>query len=101
MIIYNVTTKVQHSIHQEWLVWMKVKHIPEVMESACFEKFQLVRLLDTDESEGVTYATQYYANNMNAYTLYIENFSEQLRKKTIQAWGDKIIAFRSLMEVVN
>ena len=37
MIIYNVTVSlVDQTIHEEWLNWMKTKHIPDVMNTGCF-----------------------------------------------------------------
>lgn len=60
MLIYNVTIQVTHAIHDSWIEWMKIEHIPEVMNTGCFEKYQWVRLLETDETEGITYAVQYY-----------------------------------------
>ena len=101
MLIYNVTIQLQHSIHQDWLYWMQTKHIPEVMATNCFERYQLVKLLDVDETEGVTYAAQYYAANKEAYDTYIMQFAPALREDSIKMWGNKFIGFRSLMEVVN
>lgn len=101
MIIYNVTTHVDHSIHEAWLAWMKETHIPEVMQTKCFTKYQLVKLLETDETEGVTYAAQYYAESKTDYNKYIELHATALRKTIIEKWGDKIVAFRSLMQVVH
>jgi hypothetical protein len=31
MILYNVTVSVDPEIHDEWLAWMKSKHIPDVL----------------------------------------------------------------------
>jgi len=101
MIIYNVTTHIEHSIHEAWLAWMKETHLPEVMQTGCFVKFQLVKIMDTDETEGVTYAAQYYAESKAAYNRYIELYAPALRQSGIDKWGNKIIAFRSLMEVVH
>ena len=101
MLIYNVTSKVDHSIHEAWVEWMKNKHIPQVMQSGCFEKFQFVKLLDIDESDGVTYAIQYYANTKEDYERYIDQFSITLRNDVLQTWGNKIAGFRSLMQVVH
>ncbi|MEG1025142.1 MAG: DUF4286 family protein, partial [Flavobacterium sp.] len=28
MIIYNVTTNIHESVHDQWLKWMQEKHIP-------------------------------------------------------------------------
>jgi hypothetical protein len=101
MLIYNVTSKVDHSIHESWVEWMKNKHIPQVMETGCFSKFQFVRVLDIDESDGATYAIQYYANTKEDYERYIDQFSITLRNDVLQTWGNKIAGFRSLMQVVH
>jgi len=101
MIIYNVTTKINWPNHEAWLQWMLDVHIPEVMGTGCFEKHQVLRLLETDETEGPTYAVQYFAISKAQYNRYIELYSQALRKETISKWGNNFIAFRSLMEVVN
>ena len=31
MIIYNVTSNIDESIHDEWLNWMRQEHIPQVL----------------------------------------------------------------------
>jgi hypothetical protein len=100
MFIYNVTTQISHQIHQAWLAWMQEKHIPEVMAKGCFTKFQFVRLLEVDESESVTYATQYYVESKADYNRYIEIHAAALRADAIKSWGNHAIGFRSLMQVV-
>jgi hypothetical protein len=100
MLIYNVTTKVDRSIAEEWLTWMKEIHIPEVLSSGCFEKYQLLRLLDIDEEEGPTYATQYYAASPEAYEKYIEQYATTFKEHAYKKWGAKFISFRTLMELV-
>jgi Domain of unknown function (DUF4286) len=101
MIIYNVTTAVSWQVHDAWLHWMKEVHIPEVMATQCFEKHQFVRLLETDETEGPTYAVQYFASNVDMYDLYIQQHSTALRQKAITLWNEQCISFRSLMETVS
>ena len=101
MLIYNVTIQLQHSIHEPWVKWMQEIHMPEIMNTGCFEKCQLVRLLEVDETEGVTYAAQYYATDYEQYNKYIQNFATTFRKDSFELWGNQFIAFRSLMQVVN
>lgn len=101
MLIYNVTTKVTWPIHEAWLQWMQGVHIPEVMATGCFEKYQMVRLLETDEEEGPSYAIQYYTPSHETYDQYLSEFAPALRQKTLDAWGNQFIAFRTLMEVVS
>jgi hypothetical protein len=99
--IYNVTIKVHGSIKNEWLIWLREEHIPDVIGTGCFTKATVLHLLETDETEGPTYAIQYQAQSIALYDQYIQNFAGIMRQRSFDKWGDKFIAFRSIMEVVN
>jgi len=101
MFIYNVTTKIAWPIHEAWVQWMKEKHIPDVMNSGCFTDFRFVCLLETDETEGPTYAVQFFAATKADYEHYIEKHAPDLRKDVMNTWGDNFISFRTLMQLVN
>lgn len=101
MLIYNVTIKVHESIKAEWLVWLKEEHIPDVIQTGCFTHAIILRLMEVDETEGPTYAVQYFAESKGLYNNYIENHAPEMRQKSFDKWGDKFIAFRSVMQVVN
>src|SRR6476661_6615218 len=101
MIIYNVTSKVTWAIHDAWLEWMKLVHIPEVMGTGLFSGNRFVKLLESDDEEGPTYAIQYYLDSLDEYNTYLLNHAPELREKVLQKWGGQLISFRSLMEVIN
>jgi hypothetical protein len=101
MLIYNVTTKVDWSIADEWEQWMKEVHIPQIIETGCFVKYQFARLLETDEEEGPTFTAQYFANSRSSYDTYINEFAPAFREMIINKWGNKFIAFRSLMQLLD
>jgi hypothetical protein len=101
MIIYNVTTKVDYSIADSWLDWLKTEHIPDIISTGCFTHAVILCLLETDDTEGSTYAVQYHAESKDLYNQYIEKYAGLMRKKAMDKWENKFIAFRSLMEVVN
>ncbi len=101
MIIYNVTIKVSNAIREPWLQWLQKEHIPEVIQTGCFTHANILRLLEIDDSEGPTFAIQYFAESKGLYNKYIENHAPLLRQKSYEKWGDQFIAFRSVMQVVN
>jgi hypothetical protein len=101
MYIYNVTIKLQWSIHDDWVKWMQEKHLHDVMATNCFTKYQFVRLLEIDEEEGPTYAIQYFCDSKAQYNQYIEQFAPKLRQEGLNLFGDKMIGFRSLMQIVH
>lgn len=101
MIIYNVTIKIDKSIHDAWVAWMKEEHMPDLMQTGLFTEYKLCRLLEQDDSEGPTYAAQYFCTTVEKYNEYISNYAPALREKGMQKFGDKFIAFRTVMEVVG
>lgn len=101
MIVYNVTIKVDKSISEEWLQWMKKEHIPEVCATNCFTHATIFQLLEIDDSEGPTYAIQYHAESKGNYNFYIEKFAPLMKQKGYEKWGNKFIAFRSVMHIIQ
>lgn len=101
MFIYNVTIKLDESIHKPWLAWMKDEHIPEMIATGCFVKGTVLRLMEIDDSEGPTYAIQFIAESKANYNRYIEKFADEMRQRSFDRWGNRFIAFRSVMQVVN
>lgn len=101
MYLYNVTIKLTWAIHTEWLQWMKDHHLPKMLQTGCFTKYQFTRLLDIEEDEGPTYAVQYYCNQKEDYERYISQFSTSLRNDGLQKFGNQFIGFRSLMQIVH
>ena len=101
MYIYNVTTYVHWSIHEAWVQWMKEQHMPAIIATGCFDRYQLVRVLETDETEGPTYAVQYFSHSKADYLRYIESHAQRFTAESRNKWGEHCLSFSSLMEVVN
>ncbi len=101
MIIYNVTVKTEAVIQDAWLKWMLEEHIPEVVGTGCFTHATVLRLLEVDDSEGPTHAIQYHAPSKALYNRYIDQYAGTMRERAFRKWGNRFIAFRSVMQVVN
>ena len=101
MIIYNITTKVHASIDNAWLQWQKEEHIKEIMVTGFFSAYKIFRLLEQDDADGNTYAIQYTAHTKADYQNYIKIHAPLLQQKALKKWGDKIISFRSVLEVIH
>ncbi|MCG9879335.1 MAG: DUF4286 family protein [Bacteroidia bacterium] len=102
MIIYNVTIQVEESIEKAWLQWMKEKHLADVLGTGMFTDYKMLKLLSLQEDEtGITYAIQYRSKNMENYERYQEEFAPALQAEGRELFGDKFIAFRTLLEEVE
>jgi hypothetical protein len=100
MILYNVTVKIDTKIHKEWVKWMKEVHIPDVLATGLFSEHKLCRLLSVDESDGITYAIQYFCADMEAFEQYQKEHARRLQTEHMNRYKNRYVAFRTLMEVV-
>jgi hypothetical protein len=100
MILYNVTVAVDKEIEQEWLIWMKNAHIPEVMETNQFESFKFFKVMNTEDPKSSSYSVQYFADGMNNIQMYMAAFAPELQQKALLKWPNRIAAFRTLLESV-
>jgi hypothetical protein len=100
MLLYNVTVILEEDAAQEWLIWMKEVHIPEVMATGKFVSNRLLKVVDSP-NEGVTYCTQYIADNLAAYDDYQENYASELQAAMHQKFENRYVSFRTLMEYID
>jgi hypothetical protein len=100
MIIYNVTVKIDLTVHDVWLNWMKEEHIPRVMETGCFTAYKMFRILEENTTEGISYSVQYSADQIADYFNYKANFADALGKEMAEFFPGKYIVFRTLLKEV-
>ncbi len=100
MILYNVTTNIHESVHNQWLNWMQTKHINEVLATGKFTSARMVRVLIEEELGGFTYAVQYTCDSMDTLQRYYIDDAPNLRNEALHLFGDKALAFRTELEVV-
>jgi hypothetical protein len=100
VIVYNVSQKINKSILKEWLTWQKEVHIPEIMSTGLFSDYKFYKLLDQDEEEGTTYVIQFFSDSREKYDQYAILFAQGLIEKSVKKWGDRVVAFQTVMHVV-
>jgi hypothetical protein len=79
---------------------MKEEHVPRVMETGCFIDHKMYRVLQEDETEGITYAFQYFANNISDYFDYKEKHAAAIQKESLDLFPGKYTAFRTILKEV-
>ena len=100
MILYNVTINIDDSVHEEWLEWMKTKHIPDVLSTGLFLENKIFKIKSDDAEEGNTYSIQYYLNSAEDFEKYKNEFAPKFQTEHTEKYKDKFVAFRTIMELV-
>ncbi len=101
MIIYNVTINIHESVHDQWMDWMQNKHIADVLATGKFTSARMVKVLVEEEMGGVTYSIQYTTDSKATLERYYEEDAPKLREEGLQLFGDKMLAFRTELELIS
>jgi len=101
MIIYNVTTNIHESVHDQWLQWMQEKHIKDVLATGKFSSARMVKVLIEEEMGGITYSVQYTTDNKETLEKYYQEDAPRLRDEALGLFGDKMLAFRTELELIS
>lgn len=103
VIIYNVTIKVNNEVEEDWLRWMKILHIPEVMDTGMFTEYKFCRLFDNlqNNEDGTTYCVQYFCKSLGMLHQYQVKYAQKLQKEHAEKYAGKFVAFRTILEVID
>lgn len=101
MIIYNVTINIEASVHDKWLQWMRNKHIDDILATGLFISARMVKVLVEEEMGGTTYSVQYFTDSRAKLEDYYKNHAPRLRQEALSLFADKMIAFRTELEVMS
>jgi hypothetical protein len=100
MLLYNVTVGVDKDIEQEWLLWMKEIHMPDVLKTGMFVSSKIYKVLHDQDDGTVSYSVQYFAKSIDHIQQYLEVYAPALIEAHRQKFINKHVAFRTLLEEV-
>jgi hypothetical protein len=100
MVLYSVTVNVLEEIHDEWIGWMRDKHVPDVMNTGCFVMHKIMRLKEPKQ-DGITYSFQYYCESPEKLAEYQTKHAPALQAEVNQKYANKFVAFRTILDVIE
>lgn len=100
-IIYNVTINIEDSVHNQWLMWMKEKHIPDMLATKKFSTAKMCKVLVDEEMGGTTYSIQYTVKDMETLQRYYKEDANQMRAEGTKLFANKFVAFRTELEIIQ
>ena len=101
MLIYNVTINIDDSVHEDWLLWMKDKHIPDMLATGKFSHAKMTKILVEEEMGGTSYSVQYTTKDRATLDAYYKEDAERMRGDGLKRFADKFVAFRTELEVIS
>lgn len=100
MLLYNVTVGIDADIEQEWVHWMKSKHIPDVLGTGMFVDYKFYKVLHDNNDGTISYSVQYFATTIENLVQYLEVFGPAMAEEHRLKFLNKHVAFRTLLEEI-
>jgi hypothetical protein len=100
MYIYNVTTNIDATVHDDWLNWIKT-HIIKVLNTGKFTSAKLTEVLVEEEMGGKTYSIQYAANSREDLENYYKFNAPKLQSESLKRFADKMLTFKTELKIVE
>ena len=95
MIVYEITTKVDVHLIEEYEKFMKKTHIPDLLETGHFVSAEFAKI-----SEGY-YRVRYLAENKQELETYLDNNAEHLREDFIKKFPVGVKVSRKILKVLK
>lgn len=100
MYIYNVTINIDESVHDAWLQWMQLEHIPAMIKTGKFSNALMTRVQVEEEMGGITYSIQYRTDSKKTLEQYYTEDAATMRAQS-KPFEGKFVAFRTELEVIS
>ncbi len=102
MIIYSVSVSIEKSVAEDWKEWMLAHHIPEVMDTGCFESYTMCKMLEPlVDKQAITYNIQYRCLSEEVLSRYQKEYAPDLQASHNLRYNNRFHAFRSILAVVS
>ncbi len=100
MVIYNITIKVDWSIHNDFKLWIEEEVLLESKNIESVQNSKFLKLLDVDTSDGMTYCLQHYFNDLQEYNQYKMADDLNFKQRLAAKYKDKLVLFASVLSEV-
>lgn len=101
MIIFNTTYHADNARKDEFIGWLKESYIPAVLEHGLLQEPQLTRIFADNEEEGTSLSLQFKSPDTQALERWHEECGEALLAEMQKRFGDQVLGFSTLLEVID
>lgn len=91
MVLYEVSVQIRADLSAAFEEYMRVKHIPEIWATKCFQQIQF------DKVDATQYRTSYQATDLANYQRYIDQHATTMRADFMQHFPEDCAVTRQVL----
>lgn len=101
MYTYNITTRVENTIADAWILWQQKVHIPSCLQTGSVAGYQFHKLLGHDEEDIQLFVLQLQIPSESDLQTFTSMHEPDLKLLSEKKWGDSVLEFRSLLQNID
>lgn len=101
MIVYNTTFHVDKEIVGECLAYLKEQYIPQAAGSGFLHSPRLMRVMNTEEDEGVSFSVQFHVKNVDTLNYWLQREGAAIHRAMTGRFGQRLAGFSTLLEELD
>lgn len=101
MLIYNTTYSVSNDALQNFYIWLHEVFIPEVEREQMLTNPRLLKVLDAQNNENVSLSLQWEVSGSATLHRWYMKQGVQMDEQIAKMFGEKVVAFPTILEVLK
>jgi hypothetical protein len=98
MTIYSVSITLLGDCEAEWLAWMRTVHVPDVVNTGCFKRCTISRVVEPAVPGEASFVMQYECDSPDDYERYRTEFAPRLQKEHSEKFAGRFRGARQLLQ---
>ena len=100
MLIYNTTYHVEEDQEKYFLIWIQEYYFPEIEKNGILHVPRILRVLSHREEGSACFSVQFEVEDSARLHRWHCEQGVKLNDELLRIFGDKVVGFPTLMEVI-
>ena len=100
MLIYNTTYHVEEDQEKYFLIWIQEYYFPEIEKNGILHVPRILRVLSHREEGSACFSVQFEVEDSAQLHRWHCEQGVKLNDELLRIFGDKVVGFPTLMEVI-
>lgn len=101
MLIYNTTYHIENDEARNFVIWLHEVYMPQTEGHGLLKNPRLTRILSHKEEESECFSLQWEVEDSQALHRWHTQLGAKLNTEMLSAFKNRVIAFPTLMEVIE
>jgi len=101
MYIFNTTFLVSDKLYGAWFKWLYEHHIPTMLNSGCFDKPQVAKVMNSKSERGTSYCVQFRVANTELLETWNLKHADIFMADFDKRFGTDILFFSTTLELIE